>query len=132
VWEAGPEIVKRQVIPIDLTDVAGDMVRVRLDAPASFWLVDHVGLDTSVEPPLSVRTLGLRRPAAGAQRERLDTLAVADGREQRLETGESVELQFKVPPTEPGRIRSWCARRAGIGSAPPKSTSRTRRCSHRS
>ena len=113
VWEVGPEIVKRQVIPIDLSEVAGDMVRVRLDAPASFWLVDYVGLDASVEPPVSVRALGLQHPASGAQRERLDTLAVADGREQRLEPGEWMELHFEVPPIAAGRARSYMARTTG-------------------
>jgi len=113
VWEAGPELVKRQVIPIDLAGVAGEIVRIRLDAPASFWLVDYVGLDTGPEPPFWARPLGLRRSAAGPQRALLDTLAVADGREQPLETGQSVELQFDVPPTEPGRSRSYMVRTTG-------------------
>ena len=113
VWEAGPEVVKRQVIPLDLAGVTGDIVRIRLHAPASFWLVDYVGLDTGIEPRFSVRTLGARRATGGASRAVLDTLAVADGREQRLETGESVELQFDVPPDEPGRARSYLVRSTG-------------------
>jgi hypothetical protein len=112
-WEAGPEVVKRQVIPLDLAGVTGEIVRIRLHAPASFWLVDYVGLDTGIEPRFSVRTLGAQRPTAGAGREVLDTLAVADGREQRFETGESVELQFDVPPDEPGRARSYLVRSTG-------------------
>jgi hypothetical protein len=112
-WESGPEIAKRQVIPFDLAGVTGDIVRIRLDAPASFWLVDYVGLDTGIEPRFSVRTLGARRAAARASRDVLDTLAVADGRDQRLEPGESVELQFDVPPDEPGLARSYLVRSTG-------------------
>jgi hypothetical protein len=113
VWESGPEIAKRQVVPLDLAGVAGDVVRVRLHAPASFWLVDYVGLDTGIEPRFSVRTLGARRAGTRASRDVLDTLAVADGRERRLEPGESVELQFDVPPDEPDRARSYLVRSTG-------------------
>jgi hypothetical protein len=112
-WEAGPEIVKRQVIPLDLTGVSGDTVRVRLHAPASFWLIDFVGLDASVESPSSVRSIRARRVVHGAPADVLETLSAADGRELRLATGDSMELQFDVPAESAGHVRSYLLRSTG-------------------
>ncbi|MDH4064232.1 MAG: hypothetical protein OEW19_07505, partial [Acidobacteriota bacterium] len=112
-WEVGPEVVKRQVIPIDLTAVSGEVVHVRLDAPASFWVVDHVALDTGDEPPFSVRTFVARPPTESASRDAFGRIAAADGRELRLETGDAMELHFDVPPPSPDAARSYLVRSTG-------------------
>lgn len=112
-WEAGPEVVKRQVMPLDLTGTSGDLVHVRLDAPASFWLVDAVGLDGGVEPEFSVHTLPLRHPDGRDGPRAFDLMTKADGRDLAMETGDSIELQFDVPPPSPGLARSFLVRTTG-------------------
>lgn len=112
VWEVGPEVVKRQVVSLDLSDVIGETVRIRLDAPASFWLVDFVALDVGQEPAFSVQRLNPRRSGRASLLD--DILGSPDGRERRLETGDSVELHFDVPPTAAGhRTRSYMLRSTG-------------------
>lgn len=52
VIEAGPELWKRQVVPIDLSGVTGDVVRVRLESAPSLWLIEVAFAVPSVPPGL--------------------------------------------------------------------------------
>ncbi|MFI5280928.1 MAG: hypothetical protein ACHQU1_10550 [Gemmatimonadales bacterium] len=52
---AGPEAVKRQVAELDLSQVAGDTVFVRIESAPSFWLVDRIAMDFTAERSVSMR-----------------------------------------------------------------------------
>jgi hypothetical protein len=112
-WEAGPEVGKRQAMRLDLSGIRGDLIHVRLDAPASFWLIDSVGLNGGAEPSFTVRTLsprpltGVDGPAATA------LIAKADGRDLVLHTGDSRQLDFDVPSVPAGSLRSYVLRTTG-------------------
>ena len=112
-WEAGPEVSKRQVVPLDLAAVEGDTVVVRLESVPSFWLIDRVALDLMPEQPVTVHEL---RPAT-AQREGasgpLARIARADGVADTLRSGESALVSFQVPPVPSGAERSYLLRSRG-------------------
>jgi len=101
VWEAGPEIGKRQALELDLRNVAGDTVRVRLDAPRAFWLIDRVQMEfAGPDPrpkPLAVTELSAVRATTSRGRDVVDVLSRSDGRELTLETGDRADLVFRVP-----------------------------------
>src|SRR5207249_640933 len=78
IWEAGPEIVKRQVLPLDLSGVVGDTVRVRLESAPSFWLIDRVAIDFTPQRPLTVAELAPDSAVDGRGRDVRDLLAAAD------------------------------------------------------
>lgn len=113
VWEAGAEIVKRQVLPLDLSRVQGDTVRIRLESVPSFWLLDQVSLDYSPERAVTVAELRAERAMSHDGQDVRDLLATADGRSYAMEPGESAELRFKVPPTSSGKSRTYLARSTG-------------------
>lgn len=113
VWEAGPEIAKRQVFPLDLSQVPGDTVRVRLESAPSFWLIDQVALDYTMSQPFTVQEVSATRAIDHAGRDVRHLLAAVDQRELVMETGDYVELQFDLPPAEPGRTRSFVLRSTG-------------------
>ncbi len=112
-WEAGPEIVKRQVFPIDLSAVRGDTVRIRLESAPSFWLIDHVALDESAESALEVREVRASRAVDPMGRDVAELLATVDDKEFVMETGDYAFLDFKVPPLQAGKARSFLVRSAG-------------------
>ncbi|MBS1171892.1 MAG: hypothetical protein H6R12_722 [Proteobacteria bacterium] len=112
-WEVGPEIGKRQLVPLDLAGVSGETLRVRLDAPASFWLVDFVGLDCGNERGFSTRSLAMQSAIDRKGRNLREVLVSADGREERLERGDSIEVRFGAPPLIPGQARSYILRSTG-------------------
>lgn len=106
-WEAGPELVKRQVVPIDLTGVGGETVRVRLAAPTSFWLIDHVAIDYGPAPGVTVREVAPRSARTRDGGDVRDDIASADGRSWTVETGDWAEVSFAAPPVPEGLDRTY-------------------------
>jgi len=112
-WEAGPEVVKRQVLPIDLTHAAGKTVRVRLSAIPSFWLIDQVALATLSSGSLTATELSLTSASDSTRHDLRTLLADVDGREYLMKTGSNAELKFRVPPVPQGKARTYLARTTG-------------------
>jgi hypothetical protein len=113
VWEAGPEIAKRQVFPIDLSDVRGDTVRIRLESAPSFWLIDHVALDESAESAVEVREVRASRAVDRTGRDVAELLVAVDDKEFVMETGDYALLDFEVPSLQAGKARSFLVRSTG-------------------
>ena len=112
-WEAGPEVSKRQVVPLDLTDVVGDTVMVRLESVPSFWLVDRAAIDFSPELPVAVHELRPEAALGAGGWSRLATIVRADGVADTLETGDSLLVSIRVPPVPSGAERSYLLRTHG-------------------
>lgn len=113
IWEAGPEIVKRQVLHLDLAQVRGDTVRVRLESVPSFWLIDQVALDYSADRPVTVTQLEL---VHARDRQGVDVrarIAAVDDDYYVLETGDEAELHYSVPDVPKGLARSYMMRSTG-------------------
>ena len=113
IWEAGPEIVKRQALELDLRAVPGDTVRVRLESVPNFWLVDQVALDFTADQPVTARPLTLTAALDSSGTDLRALLGVADGRYLALETGQRVALTYDVPASAPGMARSFVLRSTG-------------------
>lgn len=113
VWEAGPEILKRQIVPLDLHVAGSGPVRVRLLAPASFWRIDHVAIDVGPEASYTVASVapGAARDLAGRD-VRIPIVAV-DGEYLVMETGDAAELSFEVPDAPGGTSRTYLLRSTG-------------------
>jgi hypothetical protein len=113
IWEAGPEIVKRQVFSLDLSGVNGDSVRIRLESAPSFWLVDYVALDASASDPIQVREI---LPQRAVNQRGIDVAARVRAQDREyyvMEHGDGALLSFAVPPRVPGRARSYLVRSTG-------------------
>jgi hypothetical protein len=148
VWEAGPEIAKRQALRLDLEGVEGKTIRVRLESVPLYWNLDQVGIDfpemsevtaSSAQSTTASSTPGLPSTPhvrvvepesatmeSGGQ-DVLPLLSDADGIELVLETGEAAELAFQVPPVPEGRVRSYLIATTGwyrihspASDAPPR------------
>jgi hypothetical protein len=113
VGEAGPEVAKRQVVPLDLSGVRGDTVRIRLESVPNFWLVDRVALDFSAAGPLTVTELSPRVALDQQGQDVRDSLAVLDGRFLRMEPGDFAEVHYQVPEVPPGQARTFLLRSTG-------------------
>ena len=112
VWEAGPEVSKRQAMRLDLSGVEGETVTVRLASIPMFWNLDRVAMDYSPADGTAedltvheVNAASARLTADG--RDVAALLAAVDGTHLVLETGEAAELEFLVPPAPEGRARSY-------------------------
>jgi hypothetical protein len=113
IWEAGPEIVKRQVFPLDLSGVEGDTVRIRLESAPSFWLIDHVALGAAESSPIEVRELRAESAVDQSGADVAPRISSLDGRHYVMESGVSAELRFRVPDVAAGHTRSYLVRSSG-------------------
>jgi hypothetical protein len=107
VREAGPEVSKQQVVPLDLSSVEGDTVNVRLESAPSLWLLDRIAIDYSPVTEFTTRQIALRRAVDWRGSDVLELLTAVDKREYVIGRGEGAELTFSVPPVTPGRARSY-------------------------
>ncbi|MFQ5529229.1 MAG: hypothetical protein ACE5FP_02680, partial [Gemmatimonadota bacterium] len=113
IWEAGPEIVKRQVFSLDLSRVPGDEVRIRLESIPSFWLIDQVAIDDSPEQPFTVREVFAETATGAAGNDVGPLLSAIDRESLVLETGDYAELSFRVPEVSENREHSFLVRSTG-------------------
>jgi hypothetical protein len=113
VWEAGPEVAKRQVLTLDLTGVRDTLLQVRLEAPAAFWTIDHVGISSESQRSLTVREARLRAARLATNTDVTDLLLRPDNWTLTLEPGESADIVLTVPPVESGMARSYLLRTRG-------------------
>ena len=113
IWASGPEVAKRSVVTLDLGRVHGSTVRVRLESPPSFWLIDRVAIDYSSDRPLQIREL----PLLGARDERgrdlTGVLAARDGAVYTLEPGDAADLVFGETAAMPEQGRTYVLRSSG-------------------
>lgn len=69
---AGPIALKRDVLPLDLSRVQGDQIRIKLRYGFMFWEIDYAGLDFSADQPVSVRALA---PVSAVDQDGADRMA---------------------------------------------------------
>lgn len=113
IWEAGPEIAKRQVFPLDLSRVRGDSVRIRLESAPSFWLIDQVALAAAEADSVSATELW---PESAVEVSGADVLGLLHSLDQQhyvMENGAAAELRFRVPDVPRGKARSYLVRSSG-------------------
>ena len=107
VREAGPEVAKQQVVPLDLSRVKGDTVTVRLESAPSLWLVDRVAIHYSAPEQFTAREITPSRAVDRSGRDVLSLLKAVDEREYVMERGDAAEVTFAVPPVPANRSRSY-------------------------
>lgn len=113
IWEAGPEVQKRQTVALDLTDVEGDVVRVRLESVPLFWAIDRVALAVGPDRDFRMHEIAVARAVDRQGRDVRDLISAIDGAEYVMETGDAAELEFNVPAVPTGRARSYLLESTG-------------------
>jgi len=113
IWEAGPEVLKRQVMALDLSGCAGDTVHIRLESAPCFWQIDQVALDCSPQQAFTVSELGAVSAVDQNGADVQPLLSGIDGHEYEMARGVHAELRFAVPPVPKGKARSYLARTHG-------------------
>lgn len=103
----GPFISKQRVIPLDLSQVRGNQVRIRLRPPAGFWALNSFALDYSPDTAVHLTTLLPSRAQDVRKRNLLPELIAGDKLYYAMPTNDDkAEIDFNVPPEVPGRGRT--------------------------
>lgn len=113
--DVGPHLPKSQALDLDLTQVVGDEVRVRLEVPRGLWSLDHVALTTESSAPPVVTDLTAAKATDVEGRDVGQRLSRIDGSHVTALPGHTVDLVFDAPPPPEGGLeRTVLARTHGF------------------
>jgi hypothetical protein len=95
-----------RVVPIDVSRVSGQQLRIRLQPPAGFWAIDSVAMDYSPEQRLEVHRVAPKSALTSAGEDVLRQLQSADGLYYKAVMGDRATIAFAAPPPRPGMSRT--------------------------
>jgi hypothetical protein len=103
----GPFISKHRIVPLDVSRVQGDQLRIRIHPPAGFWALNSFGVDYTPDRPVRVEKL---EPATARDLQGKDVLPELIANDDRYlampNVGDTADLTFHVPPCHAGTDRS--------------------------
>lgn len=104
---SGPRISKDIVFPLDLTDISGDVLKIKLTPPASFWMINYLAVDYSDDSPISVKEMKPTSAVNNSNEDIQKILAFDDDNYLMIpNVGDYAELVFEAPPYAQGMHRS--------------------------
>lgn len=109
-----PVITKDKAYVLDVADVPGEVLRIKLRPPVNFWMVDSLAVDYAGDQPVQVTELAAETAVDHTGRDARAVLAATDG--SYLESsnpGERTELVFTAPPLKEGFERTVLVKASG-------------------
>ncbi len=109
IYGGGPFVPRDMIYVLNIKDVPGSTLKVKLMPPAGFWTIDRMAVDYSKDfasPPIEFMADEAAVPDLAAG-DVLTAIAREDGQCLMLPNrGDTVEITFTAPPLPPGRERS--------------------------
>jgi hypothetical protein len=103
----GPFVAHDRVLPLDVSRVRGESLKVRIEPPRGFWALNSFGIDYGETPTLTPTRVPPTRARAFDGADVLPLLAAVDGAYYSMPTTDDrAEVTFDAPPPVPGRERS--------------------------
>lgn len=110
----GPLVSETKAYPLDLADVVGDTLRIKLTPPAAFWKINYLAVDYSEDEPVQSVELEAVEAVDHRGEEVGERLAQTDGCYLEMsEIGDSAELVFNAPPRNPTAARTLILKASG-------------------
>ena len=101
---SGPFLAAERVVPLDLSRVRGDSVRIRIRPPRGFWALNYFAIDYTENQPLTVDTIA---PSSASDPVVLAAVTAADTLYHAMpNTGDRATLEFPAPPVRRGSERT--------------------------
>ncbi|MEP6550096.1 MAG: hypothetical protein ABJB95_02875, partial [Gemmatimonadales bacterium] len=104
----GPFLTETRVVPLDVSGVSGDSLRIRMRPPSGFWALNSFAVTfDDAEQPIAVTAI---EPLSARTSEGHDVLAdirAADDRYYAMpNTGDNAQVTFSAPPARAGTERT--------------------------
>ncbi|MCK6560026.1 hypothetical protein L6R21_12600 [bacterium] len=113
-WEVGPSVPKDQVLWLDLSNIPGGTLQVKLESTAGFWMINSVAIDYSPEAELIVTELLPQQARDQLGQDQREILTNNDARYYVMPAVDDwAELVFAAPPARPGYQRSILLKSSG-------------------
>ncbi len=109
-----PFITKDKAIVFDVSDIPGDVLRVRLRPPVNFWTVNSLTVDYGEDSPVHITELAAESAVDHAGRDVRRELATTDGLYHvSPNRGDRTELVFAAPLLKEGLERTVLVKASG-------------------
>jgi hypothetical protein len=103
----GPFISKDRIVPLDVSRVQGDQLRIRIQPPAGFWALNSFSVDYTPDHPVSIEKIAPATARDLQGKDVLPELAANDDRYLAMPNiGDTADLTFPVPPRHEGSERT--------------------------
>lgn len=104
---AGPMALKKDVVPLDLSVVPGEQVRIKLESGFLFWEIDYAALDFSENQKVAVQTVKTTSAISQTGEDMTAALSNDDALYYtQPNIGDEATVKYPVPPQEKGTRRS--------------------------
>jgi hypothetical protein len=113
VWEIGTTVFRDQVLRIDIGDNTGESIRVRLESTSGFWVINSVKADFSPENKVDFTEITPYRAIDRFGSNRLEMIGDTDERYYIMNTGDWVNLEFRLPEPVDGTQRTYILKTSG-------------------
>jgi hypothetical protein len=109
----GPYVDKSYVVPLDLRQVTGSDLRVRVESTVGLWVINSIAMDFTAPLPVHMTEAPVIRALDRQGNDVRQALSSSDERYHVLSTGDLLKLAFSAPPARPGYARSFVLESAG-------------------
>lgn len=114
IYGGGPFIAKEKACTLDVSDVPGDVLRIRLNPPLGFWKLDRIAVDYSVDLPVNVLEIAPVSAVNQQGNDMRDLLEAGDDAFYKMPAkGNRAELVFIAPPPAAGLSRTVLLKATG-------------------
>jgi hypothetical protein len=113
----GSAMAETQVIPLDLTGVKGDYLKIRINPPAGFWKFDWIAVDYADNRIKDIKEIKAVYAKGDNKRDIGESIKVSDKRYYVMsKIGDGAVVMFDAPPAKEGLSRSLFAKVSGYYS----------------
>lgn len=104
---SGPFLAEERVVPLDISGVRGDSLRIRIRPPRGFWALNSFSVDYSPDQPLVADTLHPLSASGSDQSDILAAVTAADTLYYAMpNTGDRASVVFPAPAARAGQERT--------------------------
>ena len=110
----GPFISENKAYVLDVSDVSGDMLRIKLTPPATFWMINYLAVDYSEDVPVDVQEISPIQAVDNKGQDVREILEQTDNIYLIMPNiGDAVEMIFESPNRDEGLSRSVLLKASG-------------------
>ncbi len=113
-YGSGPFVSKDKAYALDISDVSGDTLKIKLTPPVNFWNIDYVAVDYTEDLPVKAAEIEASKAITHKGEDVLDKLKAADKSYYVMPNiGDSVEMIFPAPPVDENSDRTILLKACG-------------------
>jgi len=110
----GPFISEDKIYSIDISDVPGDTLKIKLTPPAVFWMINYLAIDYTEDLPVQIKEIEAREAIDHKGQDVREILAKNDNKYLIMPDKEDfADLIFEFPPKSDGMDRTVILKASG-------------------